>query len=71
MVTMIHKYKTIYHNILYFISIILQTCGLTTYCPFVADRISRECSNSLVMDSIVLAGLGNGEVDNADSVVEG
>lgn len=38
-------------------------CGLTTYCPFIADRISSECSNSRVIDSMVLAGLGSVEVD--------
>ena len=47
------------------------TCGLTTYCPFVADLISRECSNSLVMDSMVLAGLGNDDVDIITSLFTG
>lgn len=41
-----------------------RTCGLTTYCPFVADLMSNECSNSLVIDSMVLAGLGKDDVDN-------
>lgn len=36
----------------------IVTWGLTTYSPLIAERISRECSNSLVSDSIVLAGLG-------------
>jgi len=43
------------------------TCGLTTYWPFVADRISRECSNSLVIDSMVLAGLGSGDAETSTS----
>jgi hypothetical protein len=38
------------------------TCGFTTYCPLVADLMSNECSNSRVNDSIVLAGLGRGDV---------
>lgn len=51
--------------------VMIQTCGLTTYCPFVADRMSRECSNSLVIDSMVLAGLGNGDAGNTGAAAEG
>lgn len=43
-------------------------CGFTTYCPFVAERMSSECSNSLVIDSIVLAGLGSAEAVTDESV---
>lgn len=51
--------------------IMYLTCGFTTYCPFVADLMSKECSNSLVIDSMVLAGLGKDDVDIKTSLVAG